>query len=397
MGNVYCCTTTDSNAHSINKNANKPVQKNGKNGSARDLQNESQNGLPNNTRDPLIDSYRGGGVSTNKNSFIDNNHYKDDGDNDSQLSASILYGNLHTPAQQTQKQQPPLKTFERQLSKGYTNRQANSSTQDLSNQQNSNQSNTLLTSQQDKIVKTQRSKPQQASNLSPYQAEDPGNIQIVDISSDFQEQQQKQQDHDNQGKTLIEVYQRSVTEVEKPSVQQQQPQGFNQKMRSSKHRVQHSMTYIDDKINQVQHDQIQHQQSFDANQMELYKEDEEFADEISQSDQFGRSMTEVMNNPNYPAKEIDNPLYRNSKTAFSNLISENDSFNAFDEDLSEIGANSSMQKSKKGKKKKKKKLAAEVDKNNTFENGMSQDNSQNNSNQLSQNRPKTRKIKVIAL
>ena len=53
-------------------------------------------------------------------------------------------------------------------------------------------------------------------------------------------------------------------------------------------------------------------------------------------------MTEVMNNPNYPAKEIDNPLYRNSKTAFSNLISENDSFNAFDEDLSEIGANSSM-------------------------------------------------------
>ena len=45
----------------------------------------------------------------------------------------------------------------------------------------------------------------------------------------------------------------------------------------------------------------------------------------------------------------------NNKTTFSNVISANDSLNGFDEDLSEIGANSSISKAKKGKKKKKKK------------------------------------------
>ena len=40
MGNVYCCTTADSNAHS---HANKPLQKNGRDGSARDKTDHNEN------------------------------------------------------------------------------------------------------------------------------------------------------------------------------------------------------------------------------------------------------------------------------------------------------------------------------------------------------------------
>ncbi|CDW81745.1 UNKNOWN [Stylonychia lemnae] len=439
MGNIGCCSaanqTTNDTQH---QNDQLKTTKKPKDYSAQ----------PDFVKDDLIDSYRG--ANENKHSRqLSKRQNDNDGEESDESDLSNKYGNLHAPEKVA-----PNKQFVRQLSKNLGNLRISNSQLDKQaskskilhqKQQQIDQYQAKLqqergqeTEQTDTLKQKQR-KQRTNENMSVEFKKELDNKQPIKEShmqsqsskskdsiqsspKKVQEQQDQQEEESSQRDEVSLKSKQKANNYEPRRQQTQNMEGtrLNNDEDSQSYSPQDSLDNSKAK-NSERFDDLEQQQVFLRSQTQQEKQTtsshkqsskpfqrqklrKQIASEISSSIQESQRQMEQQDevadlensfDQDYYEEESSS-IYERSNTDFQQLkksrnLMGNDSIQ-FDDEISEIGGESSMTQSKKKKKKKKKKK-------NLLHASETQifDNSRDSSKLSSTNRPKTRKVKVLQL